>query len=91
MPVERMRMRPWLEEQINQGLIQGLKWVNRVSRGLSCVGGVTGWLTVTHFTGLLLRHVGEKDLPDSLDACSTTRLGCGEGRSLIQELGHPHR
>ncbi|XP_023686473.1 interferon regulatory factor 2-like [Paramormyrops kingsleyae] len=29
MPVERMRMRPWLEEQINQGLIQGLKWVNR--------------------------------------------------------------
>ncbi|KAL4640534.1 interferon regulatory factor 2-like [Arapaima gigas] len=29
MPVERMRMRPWLEEQINQGMIQGLKWVNK--------------------------------------------------------------
>lgn len=31
MPVERMRMRPWLEEQINSCLIPGLKWVNRVS------------------------------------------------------------
>ena len=30
MPVERMRMRPWLEEQINSCLIPGLKWVNRV-------------------------------------------------------------
>ncbi|KAB5571321.1 hypothetical protein PHYPO_G00223660 [Pangasianodon hypophthalmus] len=29
MPVERMRMRPWLEEQINSSKIPGLKWVNR--------------------------------------------------------------
>lgn len=29
MPVERMRMRPWLEEQINSCQIPGLKWVNR--------------------------------------------------------------
>ncbi|XP_036372640.1 interferon regulatory factor 2a isoform X1 [Megalops cyprinoides] len=29
MPVERMRMRPWLEEQIDRGMIPGLKWVNR--------------------------------------------------------------
>ncbi|XP_028815494.1 interferon regulatory factor 2 [Denticeps clupeoides] len=29
MPVERMRMRPWLEEQINSCKIPGLKWVNR--------------------------------------------------------------
>ncbi|CAL8264330.1 unnamed protein product [Lota lota] len=29
MPVERMRMRPWLEEQINSCLIPGLKWVNK--------------------------------------------------------------
>ncbi|MBN3281696.1 IRF2 factor, partial [Polyodon spathula] len=29
MPVERMRMRPWLEEQINASKIPGLKWVNR--------------------------------------------------------------
>ncbi|XP_066574278.1 interferon regulatory factor 2 isoform X4 [Amia ocellicauda] len=29
MPVERMRMRPWLEEQINSDKIPGLKWVNR--------------------------------------------------------------
>lgn len=31
MPVERMRMRPWLEEQINSCQIPGLKWVNEVS------------------------------------------------------------
>lgn len=31
MPVERMRMRPWLEEQINSCQIPGLKWVNKVS------------------------------------------------------------
>ncbi|XP_055034661.1 interferon regulatory factor 2 isoform X2 [Misgurnus anguillicaudatus] len=29
MPVERMRMRPWLEEQINSCKIPGLKWVNK--------------------------------------------------------------
>ncbi|NP_001087095.1 interferon regulatory factor 2 S homeolog [Xenopus laevis] len=29
MPVERMRMRPWLEEQINKDLIPGLKWLNK--------------------------------------------------------------
>ncbi|XP_073771074.1 interferon regulatory factor 2a isoform X2 [Danio rerio] len=28
MPVDRMRMRPWLEEQINSGQIKGLHWVN---------------------------------------------------------------
>lgn len=30
MPTERMRMRPWLEEQINSCQIPGLKWVNKV-------------------------------------------------------------
>ncbi|KAM4810190.1 interferon regulatory factor 2 [Rhinophrynus dorsalis] len=29
MPVERMRMRPWLEEQINGECIPGLKWLNK--------------------------------------------------------------
>ncbi|XP_048186856.1 interferon regulatory factor 2 isoform X2 [Perognathus longimembris pacificus] len=29
MPVERMRMRPWLEEQINSNMIPGLKWLNK--------------------------------------------------------------
>ncbi|XP_075705754.1 interferon regulatory factor 2 isoform X1 [Rhinoderma darwinii] len=29
MPVERMRMRPWLEEQINRDCIPGLKWLNK--------------------------------------------------------------
>uniref|UniRef100_A0A8C5P6B3 Interferon regulatory factor 2 n=1 Tax=Leptobrachium leishanense TaxID=445787 RepID=A0A8C5P6B3_9ANUR len=29
MPVERMRMRPWLEEQINGDNIPGLKWLNK--------------------------------------------------------------
>ncbi|KAG8453685.1 hypothetical protein GDO86_000354 [Hymenochirus boettgeri] len=29
MPVERMRMRPWLEEQINKDLIPGLKWIHK--------------------------------------------------------------
>ncbi|KAM9286841.1 interferon regulatory factor 2 isoform 2-T2 [Cariama cristata] len=29
MPVERMRMRPWLEEQINSNRIPGLKWLNK--------------------------------------------------------------
>ncbi|XP_033870420.1 interferon regulatory factor 2-like isoform X4 [Acipenser ruthenus] len=29
MPVERMRMRPWLEEQINSSKIPGFKWVNK--------------------------------------------------------------
>ncbi|KAL4618246.1 interferon regulatory factor 2-like isoform X1 [Arapaima gigas] len=29
MPVERMRMRPWLEEQINSDQIPGLKWVDK--------------------------------------------------------------
>ncbi|KAM8940079.1 interferon regulatory factor 2 isoform 2-T2 [Pelodytes ibericus] len=29
MPVERMRMRPWLEEQINGDCIPGLKWLNK--------------------------------------------------------------
>nr|XP_016849547.1 PREDICTED: interferon regulatory factor 2 [Anolis carolinensis] len=28
MPVERMRMRPWLEEQIHSNKIPGLKWLN---------------------------------------------------------------
>ncbi|TUH21925.1 Interferon regulatory factor 2 [Bagarius yarrelli] len=28
MPIDRQRMRPWLEEQINTGKIQGLIWVN---------------------------------------------------------------
>ncbi|KAA0709792.1 Interferon regulatory factor 2 [Triplophysa tibetana] len=32
MPVERMRMRPWLEEQINSSHIPGLKWVNKEKR-----------------------------------------------------------
>ncbi|XP_028315458.1 interferon regulatory factor 2-like [Gouania willdenowi] len=32
MPVERMRMRPWLEEQIYSNQIPGLKWVNREKR-----------------------------------------------------------
>ncbi|XP_068124975.1 interferon regulatory factor 2 [Hyperolius riggenbachi] len=29
MPVERMRMRPWLEEQINAERIPGLRWLNK--------------------------------------------------------------
>nr|XP_033799189.1 interferon regulatory factor 2 isoform X2 [Geotrypetes seraphini]XP_033799198.1 interferon regulatory factor 2 isoform X2 [Geotrypetes seraphini]XP_033799201.1 interferon regulatory factor 2 isoform X2 [Geotrypetes seraphini]XP_033799208.1 interferon regulatory factor 2 isoform X2 [Geotrypetes seraphini]XP_033799219.1 interferon regulatory factor 2 isoform X2 [Geotrypetes seraphini]XP_033799230.1 interferon regulatory factor 2 isoform X2 [Geotrypetes seraphini] len=29
MPVERMRMRPWLEEQIDGNAIPGLKWLNK--------------------------------------------------------------
>uniref|UniRef100_A0A8D0LAA2 Interferon regulatory factor n=1 Tax=Sphenodon punctatus TaxID=8508 RepID=A0A8D0LAA2_SPHPU len=29
MPVERMRMRPWLEEQINSNIIPGLRWLNK--------------------------------------------------------------
>ncbi|XP_029440085.1 interferon regulatory factor 2 [Rhinatrema bivittatum] len=29
MPVERMRMRPWLEEQIEGNAIPGLKWLNK--------------------------------------------------------------
>uniref|UniRef100_A0A671L285 Interferon regulatory factor 2-like n=1 Tax=Sinocyclocheilus anshuiensis TaxID=1608454 RepID=A0A671L285_9TELE len=28
MPVDRMRMRPWLEQQIESGQIQGLHWLN---------------------------------------------------------------
>ncbi|KAM9795389.1 interferon regulatory factor 2 [Neosynchiropus ocellatus] len=32
MPVERMRMRPWLVEQINSSQIPGLKWVNEEKR-----------------------------------------------------------
>ncbi|XP_062380802.1 interferon regulatory factor 2 isoform X2 [Sardina pilchardus] len=32
MPVERMRMRPWLEEQINSCKIPGLRWVNKEKR-----------------------------------------------------------
>ncbi|XP_051506338.1 interferon regulatory factor 2-like isoform X1 [Myxocyprinus asiaticus] len=32
MPVERMRMRPWLEEQINSCQIPGLRWVNKEKR-----------------------------------------------------------
>lgn len=35
MPVERMRMRPWLEEQINSSQIPGLKWVSKVSAHFS--------------------------------------------------------
>ncbi|KAK7922375.1 hypothetical protein WMY93_009277 [Mugilogobius chulae] len=32
MPVERMRMRPWLEEQIDSCQIPGLRWVNKEKR-----------------------------------------------------------
>ncbi|KAM9377917.1 interferon regulatory factor 2 isoform 1-T2 [Pholidichthys leucotaenia] len=32
MPVERMRMRPWLEEQIESCQIPGLKWINKEKR-----------------------------------------------------------
>lgn len=30
MPVDRMRMRPWLEQQIESGEVQGLHWINEV-------------------------------------------------------------
>lgn len=36
MPVERMRMRPWLEEQINSNTIPGLKWINKVRCVRTC-------------------------------------------------------
>ncbi|XP_014351568.2 interferon regulatory factor 2 isoform X2 [Latimeria chalumnae] len=29
MPIERMRMRPWLEDQINSNKIPGLRWLNK--------------------------------------------------------------
>ncbi|XP_077102731.1 interferon regulatory factor 2a [Siphateles boraxobius] len=32
MPVDRMRMRPWLEQQISSGEIQGLLWVDEEKR-----------------------------------------------------------
>ncbi|XP_072296105.1 interferon regulatory factor 9-like [Eucyclogobius newberryi] len=32
MPVDRMRMRPWLEEQIDSCQIPGLKWINKEER-----------------------------------------------------------
>ncbi|KAG1956509.1 interferon regulatory factor 2a isoform X2 [Pimephales promelas] len=32
MPVDRMRMRPWLEQQITSGEIQGLLWVDKDKR-----------------------------------------------------------
>ncbi|CAL9707511.1 unnamed protein product [Knipowitschia caucasica] len=32
MPVERMRMKPWLEEQIESAQIPGLKWLNKEKR-----------------------------------------------------------
>ncbi|XP_067259954.1 interferon regulatory factor 2a isoform X2 [Chanodichthys erythropterus] len=32
MPVDRMRMRPWLEQQISSGEIQGLHWVSEEKR-----------------------------------------------------------
>ncbi|XP_055015413.1 interferon regulatory factor 2-like isoform X4 [Boleophthalmus pectinirostris] len=32
MPVDRLRLRPWLEEQINSCEIPGLKWVNKEER-----------------------------------------------------------
>ncbi|NWS20430.1 IRF1 factor, partial [Pachyramphus minor] len=32
MPVSRMRMRPWLEMQINSNQIPGLKWINKDKR-----------------------------------------------------------
>lgn len=44
MPVERMRMRPWLEEQINSNRIPGLKWLNKV-RGV-CMHVLKGNLIV---------------------------------------------
>lgn len=31
MPITRMRMRPWLEMQINSNQIPGLIWINKVS------------------------------------------------------------
>lgn len=31
MPVSRMRMRPWLEMQIDSNQIPGLIWINKVS------------------------------------------------------------
>ncbi|XP_022521591.2 interferon regulatory factor 2a isoform X1 [Astyanax mexicanus] len=32
MPIDRQRMRPWLEEQIKSGKIQGLQWVNKEAK-----------------------------------------------------------
>lgn len=32
-----MRMRPWLEKQINSNTIPGLKWLNKVSVSVVCV------------------------------------------------------
>lgn len=34
---------------------------------------------------------GEANLPDSLDACRTSRLGPGERRAALHEVGDTHR
>lgn len=40
MPITRMRMRPWLEMQINSNQIPGLIWINKVSVTLGISGAV---------------------------------------------------
>ena len=34
---------------------------------------------------------GKEDLPDTMDARSAPRLGSGQRRTALHEVGHPHR
>lgn len=42
-------------------------------------------------SGDVFMFPGEANLPDSVDACRTSRLGPGERRAALHEVGDTHR
>lgn len=90
MPTTRLRMRPWLEKQIESRTIPGLSWLNKVLNLLLC-GKLQVFHVNMHINCGLLIPAGGDDLPDPMEACCTAWLGHGQRCFSFPQLGYSHR